>query len=184
MLIFVSGGSASGKSALAERICCALPGDHYYIATMPVRDAEDERVVARHHALRAERGFVGTLEMPGRPDFSAIPPDATALLECLSTFVANRMFEGGGAPEPAGGWADALWDELLPLLDRSGHTVIVSADVSGDGVDYGPETEAYRRTLAALGVRLCERADAAVEAVCGRAKLRKGPLPPLAPPVD
>ena len=45
IIIGIAGGSASGKSALAERVCCALPGEHIYIATMPVRDAEDERKV-------------------------------------------------------------------------------------------------------------------------------------------
>ena len=177
MLYFVSGTSASGKSALAERICCALPGEHIYIATMPVRNAEDERVVARHHALRAGRGFVGTLEMPGALDAAAIPPDASVLLECLSTFTANRMFDGDVDRPPAGGWTDALWAELRPLLDRPGHTVIVSADVSGDGLTYDKYTEEYRSVLTALGVRLARRADAAVEAVCGRAVVHKGALP-------
>ena len=179
MLIFVSGGSASGKSALAERICCALPGEHIYIATMPVRTAEDERVVARHHALRAGRGFSETLEMPGR--LGSVPPEPAALFECLSTFTANRMFDGGAAPTD---WEEALWEELQPLLDRPGHTVIVSADVGGDGVDYSPETEQYRRVLTGLGIRLVRRADCAVEAVCGRAVVHKGRLPELkgAPP--
>ena len=177
MLYFVSGGSASGKSALAERICAALPAEqHIYIATMPVRTAEDERVVARHHALRAGRGFARTLEMPGRLDAAAVPPDAAVLLECLSTFTANRMFEGEAAP-PGGDWLEALWAELRPLLDRPGDTVIVSADVGGDGIGFDPSTEEYRRVLTGLGVRLCARADCAIEAVSGLPVVHKGTLP-------
>ena len=172
MLIFISGGSASGKSALAERVCCALPGEHIYIATMPVRSAEDARKVARHHALRAGRGFAATLEMPGRLDAGAVPPEATVLLECLSTFTANRMFSG--EPRPAEGWLDALWAELQGLIARPGHTVIVSADVGGDGTAYDPGTEEYRAVLTGLGVRLCAAADAAAEAVCGRCVVHKG----------
>ena len=99
MLFFVSGASASGKSALAERICAALPGERIYIATMPVRTEEDERVVARHHALRAGRGFAYTLERPGA--LGDIPPDPCALFECLSTFTANRMFDGDCRENPA-----------------------------------------------------------------------------------
>ena len=175
MLVFLSGGSASGKSALAERVCMALSpaAEHIYIATMPVRSPEDERKVARHHALRAGRGFARTLEMPGRLDAAAVPPDAAVLLECLSTFTANRMFEGEAAP-PGGDWLEALWAELRPLLDRPGDTVIVSADVSGDGLTFGASTEAYRRVLTGLGVRLCERADCAIEAVSGLPKVHKG----------
>ena len=177
MLIFVSGGSASGKSALAERVCMSLPADeHIYIATMPVRSAEDERKVARHHALRAGRGFARTLEMPGRLDAAAVPPDAAVLLECLSTFTANRMFEGEAAP-PGGDWLEALWAELRPLLDRPGDPVIVSADVGGDGIGFDPSTEEYRRVLTGLGVRLCARADCAIEAVSGLPVVHKGTLP-------
>ena len=173
MLIFVSGGSASGKSALSERACCALPGPHVYIATMPVRSAEDERKVARHHALRAGRGFAQTLEMPGR--LGPVPADAAVLFECLSTFTANRMFSGD--PTPSEGWEAALWDELQPLLDRPGHTVVVSAEVGCDGTDYDAFTEGYRAVLTGLGVRLAAAADCAVEAVCGRAVVHKGRLP-------
>ena len=174
MLYFVSGGSASGKSALAERICCALPGEHVYIATMPVRTAEDERKVARHHALRAGRGFTRTYEMPNR--LTPIPAEVTALLECLSTFTANRMFSG--EPEPPEGWEAALWQELTDaLLARPGHTVIVSAEVGCDGAAYDTYTEAYRAVLTALGRRLAQRADCAVESVCGRAVVHKGRLP-------
>ena len=173
MLIFVSGGSASGKSALAERACMALPADeHIYIATMPVRSPEDERKVARHHALRAGRGFARTLEMPGRLDIAAVPPDAAVLLECLSTFTANRMFSG--ETPPGGEWFAALRAELDPLLDRPGPTVIVSADVGADGLTFDPYTEDYRRVLTGLGVWLCDRADCAIEAVAGVPAVRKG----------
>ena len=170
MIYFISGGSGSGKSALAERVCAALGGRCIYIATMPVYTDEDRKKVARHHALRAGRGFE-TMEMPGR--LTAVPEEATVLLECLSTFTANRMFSG----ETEENWAETLWAELLPLLRRKGHTVIVSADVSGDGADYGEGTEAYRRVLNELACRLCAAADAAVETVCGIPLVRKGTLP-------
>ena len=170
MIVFITGGSGSGKSALAEKICAALGGRRVYIATMPVFTDEDRKKVARHHVLRADRGFE-TFEMPGR--LSPVPADATVLLECLSTFTANRMFSGDASES----WTETLWDELQPLLNRPGHTVIVSADASGDGVTYDPETEAYRRTLTELGIRLCARADAAVETVCGIPLILKGSLP-------
>lgn len=170
MIVFVTGGSGSGKSALAERVCTALGGERVYIATMPVYTEEDRQKVARHHALRAGRGFQ-TLEMPGR--LTPVPAHATVLLECLSTFTANRMFSG----ERQADWAAALQAELIPLLDRPGHTVIVSADVSGEAATLDPETEHYRAVLTALGRWLASRSDAAVECVCGIPLLLKGTLP-------
>ena len=170
MIAFVSGGSGSGKSALAERICAALPGPRTYVATMPVYSPEDERKVARHHALRAGRGFA-TLEMPGH--LGPVPAEGALLLECLSTFTANRMFSG----ESCADWEAALWAELQPLLDRPGDTVIVSADVSGDGTRYDEFTEAYRAVLTGLGCRICGRADLVAECVCGLPLVKKGSLP-------
>jgi len=170
MIAFVSGGSASGKSDLAEKICTALGGRRVYIATMPVYSDEDRKKVARHHALRADRGFE-TLEMPNR--LSPVPADADVLLECLSTFTANRMFSG----ETCEDWTEQLWSELQPLLRRPGHTVIVSADVAGDGIAYAEGTAAYCRTLTALGCRLCAEADLVAECVCGIPLVKKGALP-------
>ena len=147
MLFFISGGSASGKSALAERVCCALPGEHVYIATMPVRSAEDERKVARHHALRAGRGFAATLEMPGRLDAAAVPPDAAVLFECLSTFTANRMFSGEA--RPAAGWLDALWAERdisYPRREPRTHMSSLGGSARRAGAD-GNNPAARRRAV-------------------------------------
>lgn len=169
MIYFVSGGSASGKSALAEKICTDLGGRRIYIATMPVFSDEDRRKVERHHALRAGRGFE-TFEMPNK--LSPVPEEATVLFECLSTFTANRMFSG----ESSDFWPDKLWKELSMILNRPGHTVVVSADVSFDGIQYDPLTENYRQVLAELGCRICKRADTVVETVCGIPLVRKGSL--------
>lgn len=170
MTVFISGGSGSGKSALAERICSSFGGEMLYIATMPVYSEEDLKKVARHHALRAGRGFE-TAEMPSK--IGPIPPQSTVLFECLSTFTANRMFSGEQCPC----WETALWAELSGLLSRPGHTVIVSAEIGGDGEYYTPEVDAYRRTLTALGRRICAQADLVIETVCGIPLIKKGTLP-------
>ena len=54
MMIVVTGGSGSGKSAYAERQILQL-GDmpRYYIATMENRDDESQKRVDRHRAMRA-----------------------------------------------------------------------------------------------------------------------------------
>lgn len=171
MIFLITGGSGSGKSALAERVCSALGGNLIYLATMPIWTEEDRKKVERHHMLRTGRGFV-TLE---RQNHLEPLPEAedTVLLECLSTFTANRIFSG----EPCRDWENRLWQELRPLLNRRGHTVIVTAETGGDGAAYPQETEGYREILWGLNRRIAGIADCVAESVCGIPVVLKGKLP-------
>lgn len=172
MTALVTGGSGSGKSETAERIVSALGGEKFYIATMPILSAEDEKKAERHRKMRAGRGFA-TLERPLY--LNPLPPDgATVLLECLSTHTANIMFCGEGCGEDA---AERVWRSIAPLLDRRGHTVLVTAEAGGDGVRYGAETAEYLRTLAEVNRRVAEAADTVVECVCGIPIILKGAIP-------
>lgn len=170
MLVAIIGGCGSGKSQLAEQVCTTLGGQLIYIATMPVYSKEDQDKVARHRALRAGKGF-HTWEMPKH--LETVKNGTTVLFECLSTFVANRMFSG----EHQDDWVTALEDELALLINRSGHTVVVSADVSGEPAQLDRASEEYRAVLTALNCWLCDRADAVVECVYGIPLVLKGELP-------
>ena len=48
MTYFLSGGSKSGKSMLAQQISKSLPAPHYYLATLRPTDEEDRAIVRRH----------------------------------------------------------------------------------------------------------------------------------------
>ena len=64
MLILVSGGAASGKSAFAEELLVkggAAP--RIYLATMELRDAESRERAQRHRRMRAGKDFI-TVERP------------------------------------------------------------------------------------------------------------------------
>lgn len=66
-LILITGGSASGKSQLAEQYACMAADEagllKYYLATMEIRDAEMARKVRRHQERRAGKGWQ-TIECP------------------------------------------------------------------------------------------------------------------------
>lgn len=104
MLILVTGGAGSGKSLLAERISMRLKRmPFWYVATMQVWDQECRDRIDRHRRQRAGKGFQ-TVEAPVHlaEAAAALPPDGTALLECLSNLVANEQFGGDtGAPVQA-----------------------------------------------------------------------------------
>ena len=65
MLIFVYGGTASGKSAYAESLAASLaqPAPLIYLATMDASDPESLRRIARHRQQRAFAPF-RTVEQP------------------------------------------------------------------------------------------------------------------------
>ena len=63
MLILVTGGAASGKSEHAERLVCEKAQSRLYLATMQPFGAAAETRIARHRALRRDKGFE-TVERP------------------------------------------------------------------------------------------------------------------------
>ena len=177
MKAFIVGGSGNGKSAFAEKVAAKLGGKMIYIATMPIYTEEDLKVVERHHKLRAGRGFE-TLERPQRID--DVPNQGeTVLLECMSTHVANVMF-GDGFEElrndPNTNYTEEIWEEIRPVLERDGNTIIVSAEVTMDGNTYDPGTDQYIRTLAEINNRLAKEADLFVEVIYGIPLVHKGSI--------
>lgn len=165
MLILVTGGAASGKSAHAERLLCEYaPSSRLYLATMQPFGAAAQARIARHRALRQGKGFE-TVERPlGLQSLSLSRQYDGILLEDLGNLLANEMF----APEGAG---DAAFGSILAgiahLQDCCETLVVVTDEIFSDGIDYSPETTQYIRDLAALNRALAARADAVYESVCG-----------------
>ena len=135
MLILVTGGAGSGKSLLAERISMQLKRmPFWYVATMQVWDQECRDRIDRHRRQRAGKGFQ-TVEAPVHlaEAAAALPPDGTALLECLSNLVANEQFGGDtGAP------VQAVLDGVHALYRNVRHLVIVTNEVFSDGTPADP----------------------------------------------
>ena len=100
MLVVVTGGSGSGKSAFAEETVLSFgEARRIYIATMQAFDEESHRRIRRHRHMRAGKGFE-TIERYTELDELLIPKDCVVLLECMSNLVENEMFrEGGFHPE-------------------------------------------------------------------------------------
>lgn len=163
MLTIVTGGSASGKSEFAESLVTAgKEGNRLYIATMQVYDAEGEKRVARHRAMRAEKGF-DTLECPLDLAGAEIPSGCTALLECMSNLCANECFGEQGFQ----GVTERIMAGVESLCRRASDVVIVTNEVFGDGVDYPELTERYLAVLAEINRRISAMADRVYEVVCG-----------------
>lgn len=176
MLILVTGGSGSGKSAYAEELLLALTKQgetRYYIATMQVFGEEGKEKVRRHKKLRAGKGFL-TIESPR--DIGAVEiggKQSAALLECMSNLTANEMFCGEVLCEK-----ELVTEKIVAgvakLQSECKHLVIVTNQVFEDGIRYEDSTMEYLAALGEINRKLAERADAVVEVVAGIPVWQKG----------
>lgn len=181
MVLFL-GGSASGKSELAEDCAVALSAPsafgsrRLYIATMQPFGEEARQRIERHRSLRAGKGFDSRdcyVDLSGT-DTSGYD---TVLLECMSNLTANEMYrEGVGRPD-WDGLADKICGDVSALREKVQNLVIVTNDVHSDGGGYDSETARYIGILGEINTRLAQQADAVVEAVCGIPVTHKGALP-------
>lgn len=169
MLIYVTGGSGSGKSAFAESLIVQHGAAHRaYIATMEPFGEDGAARIARHRSLRTGRGFT-TYERPRDLAGLVLPIGCAALLEDLTNLFANEWF---------GGVRDGATDRVLAGLDRltatADLTVVVGNDLFSDGMDYDWETLAYLHALAELNRAVAARSHQVWEVVCGIPILLKG----------
>ena len=124
MLIYVSGGSGSGKSAFAESLIeTSDPGHRAYIATMEPWGEESRQRIARHRQMRAGKGFT-TWECPRDLEALSVPAGCAALLEDVTNLFANEWF--GGLREEA---SSRVMAGVEHLREQASLVVLVGNDI-------------------------------------------------------
>ena len=171
MLVLVTGGSASGKSAFAEEIAEKIRdknGSKYYLAFMKNDSEAAEKRIERHRKLRQGKGFV-TLEIPCDLDkklpeiYQKMCSHDTVLMESVGVLLANEMFKDSGVRKDAG---EYVLSELLNASKYFENAVIVTEDVFTDGNDYDEYSRKYIEAMGFVNRGLAEKADAVAEVVC------------------
>lgn len=176
MFTLVIGGSASGKSDYAERHVLSLEGGgpRIYIATMEPFGEEARARIARHHALRRDRGFE-TIECYRNIGSLRLPADSNVLLEDLGNLMANELFgNDAAAVDEETDLPDRIAEEIEKVFSDCAHMTIVTNEIFSGGKNYEGETIIYLRALARLNRILAKRADYVVELVCGLPDVLKG----------
>ena len=181
MIIFVTGGSSSGKSEYAEQLAVRLKEKErkrrrealqeqllpeprlVYLATMEPVDAESLQRIRRHRVMRAERQFE-TREQYTHLETLATAKNEILLLECLSNLVANEMFSPEGRKCQT---AEAVEKGICYLAKRCFHLIIVGNNIFEDDLNYDDDTLEYLRQTARVHRFLGERAAQIVEVICG-----------------
>jgi adenosylcobinamide kinase / adenosylcobinamide-phosphate guanylyltransferase len=146
--VFV-GGARSGKSRLAVDRARAEGAPVTFIATGQALDAEMAERIERHRAERPESWT--TIEEPVdlHRALASVPAGETAVVDCLSLWVAN----GGDGSVPA---------------SRDGLTIAVTNEVGLGIVPDNRPARAYRDDLGRANAAWVEAADEAYFVVAGR----------------
>lgn len=164
MMVLVTGGSGSGKSAFAEdRILSFGEGQRIYIATMYPFDQESEKRIQRHRNMRAGKGFT-TVECYTGLKNADISENSVVLLECMSNLTANEMFQENGAHDRT---VEEIMEGIRMLREKTRHLVVVTNEIFSEAACYEGEMKDYLKYLGAVNRQMAGEADEVVEVVYG-----------------
>lgn len=177
-LVFVSGGVRSGKTAFAENwLGNHANGRLVYVATGRPVDGEMNERIRHHRQDRAARPELWeTIERPA--DLPGILPlirDGDGLLiDCITTWLANEMYEGieSGLPcHQRPGCLEnkvgALLNALSEMTEKSSAVVVVSNEVLDEPLPATEDIRAYSEMLGRIHQQLVSMADLAYEMDAG-----------------
>jgi adenosyl cobinamide kinase/adenosyl cobinamide phosphate guanylyltransferase len=154
-LVVYVGGARSGKSRLALERALAAGAPVTFIATGEAGDDEMAERIELHRRERPE-GW-RTIEEPVRlaDALAAVPEGETALVDCLSFWVANVLGEEDDAA-------------LSAAVGRDGLTIAVTNEVGMGIVPDNALARTYRDALGRVNAAWARAADEAYLVVAGR----------------
>ncbi len=155
MMIFITGGVRSGKSAFAEQTAVQFGADkrYTYIATGVAFDEEMTRRIARHRQDRqAQTISWQTIEMQCEfPDtLNTLTKQDVVLFECVTTWLSNVLFRAESIQEPQCFVSEqiAAFQKQLHYWNKQGvKIIIVSNEVLDEPASAYEEVNVYRKTL-------------------------------------
>lgn len=181
MLHLVTGGSGSGKSEYGEnwltgkenkgRDFIQREENYLYIATMEPYGEEAKERIKRHRKMRSSKGFLTIECYKDLKKLNAFQETgqnfAGILLECMSNLVANELYLPDGSMRRE----DLVLEEVLlgveNLKKQTDRLLIVSNEVTSDGIAYPAETRIYQELLGKINQTLAKQADLVTEVVYG-----------------
>jgi len=180
-LVFVSGGVRSGKSAFAEKWlmnqdCSRL----IYLATGVASDEEMQQRIKRHQNDRNDyKEKWSTIEQPRQIEniTPTILPGDGVLMDCVTTWLANELYEGWGTGEPCFKRKNCMEDKerrfqeaVLTMLTNGATLVIVSNEILDEPLSSIQDVKFYQQWLGRLHQWLVKESDQAFELTYGLAK--------------
>jgi adenosylcobinamide kinase / adenosylcobinamide-phosphate guanylyltransferase len=157
-LVVLLGGARSGKSRLALERAAQAGGPVTFIATGEAGDDEMTARIERHKRERPQawRTIEEPLELAG--SLRSVPAEETAIVDCLSLWVANGLAAQHELDDRA----------LAAALARPGLTIAVTNEVGMGIVPDNALARTYRDELGRVNAAWVAAADEAYLVVAGR----------------
>lgn len=175
MLILIVGGSKSGKSMLGQNIAKKLEdkyGDLYYIATMKPYDKEDVKRINNHLIERDGWGF-RTIEQSRNIEeiIEKVKKGDTLLLDSITSLVTNEMFLEDQFIMDV---SNKIFNGIKEICNKDVNLVIVTDYLFSDAISYDDYTEAFRREMGNINIKLAKISDIVIECCFNNKIIHKG----------
>ncbi|GEC90550.1 MULTISPECIES: bifunctional adenosylcobinamide kinase/adenosylcobinamide-phosphate guanylyltransferase [Brevibacillus] len=170
-LVLVTGGVRSGKSRYAEELAITLSNRVLYVATGKAWDDEMKQRIELHQARRPLEW--GCVEVGERlTDYHAFSEQYdVVLIDCLSTWVSNRLMSVDESEWRSASHTQALFQEAeawLSLVQNSPQKVIaVTSEVGLGGVALSRLGRWFADVLGDVNQRSARQADAVYAVLSG-----------------
>ncbi len=163
-VVFVLGGTRSGKSAFALRRAAALQGEKIFVATAQAGDAEMSERIRKH---REERGsewqtYEESLHL-GRAIREVSTNSNVIVVDCLTIWLSNLLCD----PDRIEGEEESFVDALRALPEGAS-VFIVSNEVGMGIVPENDVARTFRDLAGKLNARIAGVADEVFLVVAGR----------------
>jgi adenosylcobinamide kinase/adenosylcobinamide-phosphate guanylyltransferase len=168
--ILVTGGARSGKSDYAQARAESISGQHCFLATCPAIDPEMDARIARHKTDR-EEGIWQTIEeeLDIAGAIQSLKPDTVCLLDCLTLWVNNLMYEAERTNVMFG--ENEITAKAIELTQKakefSGTLICVSNEVGMGIVPDNATARRYRDLVGRSNRIIAAAADEVILVSCG-----------------
>ena len=147
------------------------------MATMFSTGAEDDARIQRHIADRDGMGFETVECFRNIMDcLQTAVKDGVFLVDSVTALVQNSLFPIEKNYEMDLEAANRCADGLVEFAHTVRHAVFVSDYIYSDAERYSESTEAYRKCLADIDLRLAKVCDTVIEVSAGQFIVHKGDL--------
>ena len=160
--ILITGGTRSGKSAIAERLATKLGAQPVYIATAKAFDAEMTARIDAHVARRGPEWTTLQVDLDLASALDATDTGQPRLVDCLTLWLTNLMLAGDDI-------VGRTSDLIRALKRQNGPVVFVTNEVGSGIVPDSKLGRDFRDAAGALNQQIAAECTEVYLAVSGQA---------------